>query len=238
VPGLNNTRMVWDGVVAALGPAADCVALDCPPLDTVEAVAEALLDVLPDRFFLAGFSFGGYVALAMLERAPDRVQGLALVNTSARADTDAQRATRGKSIALAQSGEHETLMASQTALVFHPSSLSDAAMMQARATMVRDYGAQRFVAHLRACMARPDRNALLAAATCPVLVATASDDRVVPTALQKALAHSLPGVRYAEIPDAGHMLPMEQPAALAAAILAWLAPAHDVRTHLPMETRA
>ena len=28
VPGLNNTRKVWDGVVAALGPAADCRALD------------------------------------------------------------------------------------------------------------------------------------------------------------------------------------------------------------------
>ena len=64
VPGLNNTAQVWDGAMASLAGAADCRALDCPALDTVEAVADALLAQLPQRFFLAGFSFGGYVALA------------------------------------------------------------------------------------------------------------------------------------------------------------------------------
>ena len=82
VPGLNNTHAVWDGVVAALGASAQCSALDCPALDTVEAVADALLAQLPERFWLAGFSFGGYVALAMLERAPQRVARARLAEDS------------------------------------------------------------------------------------------------------------------------------------------------------------
>ena len=223
VPGLNNTRAVWDGVVAALGDQVQCVAVDCPALDTVEAVADALLAQLPQRFWLAGFSFGGYVALAMLERAPQRVAGLALVNSSARADTDAQRATRAQSIAMAQAGGHESMMAAQAPVVFHPASLSNAALMRVRNAMVRDYGPERFVAHLRACASRPDRSAVLAEAACPLLVLAAADDRVVPTALQKLTAEALPRARFVEIADAGHMLPIEQAQALAAALQSWLA---------------
>jgi pimeloyl-ACP methyl ester carboxylesterase len=73
VPGLNNTHAVFDGVVAALPPAIHAHALDNPALDTVEAIAAAHLAALPARFWLAGFSFGGYVALAMLALAPERI---------------------------------------------------------------------------------------------------------------------------------------------------------------------
>ena len=223
VPGLNNTAQVWDGVVAALAGAADCHALNCPPLDTVEAVADALLAQLPSWFFLSGFSFGGYVALAMLERAPHRVAGLAMVNSSTRADTDAQRAARAKSILAAQAGEHESLMAAQAGLVFHPSSLSNVALMDTRAAMVRAYGSARFIAHLQACAQRPDRTAVLAASACPLLVVAAAEDRVIPTAVQRAGAEALPRARFVEIAQAGHMMPLEQPAALADALRSWLA---------------
>jgi pimeloyl-ACP methyl ester carboxylesterase len=222
VPGLNNTRAVWDGVVAALGDRVQCVSVDCPALDTVEEVADALLAQLPQRFWLAGFSFGGYVALAMLERAPQRVAGLALVNSSTRADSDAQRAARAKSISTAQAGGHEAMMAAQAPVVFHPASLSNAALMRARGAMVRDYGPERFVAHLHACASRPDRSLALAEAACPLLLVAAADDRVVPTALQKLTAEAVPRARFVEIADAGHMLPMEQPQALAAALQSWL----------------
>lgn len=222
VPGLNNSRRVWDGVVDGVGAAAHCHALDCPPLETVEEVADALLARLPQHFFLGGFSFGGYVALAMLERAPERVSGLALINTSANADNEAQRAARQKAIAIAQAGGHEAMVTAQASVVFHAASLADSAMMQTRMQMVREYGARRLIAHARACMVRPDRTAVVAAARCPVLVVAAADDRVIPTAAQKSFAQSLPAARYVEIDVAGHMLPLEQPAALAEALRTWL----------------
>ena len=89
VPGLNNTRAVFDGVVAALPPPVAALALDNPALDTVEAIAAAHLAQLPERFWLAGFSFGGYVALAMLAQAPERVQGIAMLCTAPFADSEA-----------------------------------------------------------------------------------------------------------------------------------------------------
>jgi pimeloyl-ACP methyl ester carboxylesterase len=223
VPGLNNTARVWDGLVGELAQTFECRALECPVLESVEAIADALLAQLPNRFWLAGFSFGGYVALAMLERAPQRVAGVALINTSARSDNDAQRAARTKSILAAQAGEHEVLVAAQAALAFHPNSLSNAAIMDARHAMVRDYGSARFIAHLRACMARPDRTAVLQEFKGPLLVVAASDDRVIATAQQRASVSDFPRARYAEIAEAGHMLPVERPAALAKVMRDWQA---------------
>lgn len=227
VPGLNNTARVWDGLVGELAQTFECRALECPVLESVEAIADALLAQLPNRFWLAGFSFGGYVALAMLERAPQRVAGMALINTSARSDNDAQRAARAKSILAAQAGEHETLVTAQAALAFHPTSLSNAPLMDARRAMVRDYGSARFIAHLRACAARPDRTAVLQEFEGPLLVVAGSDDRVIATSQQRASVSDFPRAHYAEIADTGHMMPMERPAALAQVMSDWLAQNHS-----------
>ncbi|MEY3665154.1 MAG: hypothetical protein RLZZ153_1336 [Pseudomonadota bacterium] len=227
VPGLNNTARVWDGLVGELAQTFECRALECPVLESVEAIADALLAQLPNRFWLAGFSFGGYVALAMLERAPQRVAGMALINTSARSDNDAQRAARAKSILAAQAGEHESLVTAQAALAFHPTSLSNAPLMDARRAMVRDYGSARFIAHLRACAARPDRTAVLQEFEGPLLVVAGSDDRVIATSQQRASVSDFPRAHYAEIADTGHMMPMERPAALAQVMSDWLAQNHS-----------
>ncbi|WP_256839436.1 alpha/beta fold hydrolase, partial [Sphingopyxis sp. KK2] len=48
---------------------------------TLDAMAAAILTELPDRFALAGHSMGGYVALAIAARAPERLAGLALLST-------------------------------------------------------------------------------------------------------------------------------------------------------------
>ena len=50
-------------------------------------MAEALLAAAPDRFTLIGLSLGGYVAFEVMRRAPQRVERLALLDTTAAADT-------------------------------------------------------------------------------------------------------------------------------------------------------
>lgn len=85
LPGLNNTGAVFDGVVAHLPASLRVHCPDLPALDRVEALADAVLADAPERFWLGGFSFGGYVAMAVLERAPERVQGIALICSTPRA---------------------------------------------------------------------------------------------------------------------------------------------------------
>lgn len=61
---------------------------------TAPDMAKKLLAELPDRFVLAGFSLGGIVALEMVAQAPERIAGLALLDTTARPDPEANHRVR------------------------------------------------------------------------------------------------------------------------------------------------
>jgi len=221
IPGLNNTRHVFDGVLAALPPGMESCAVDCPALSSVEAIAADLLPQLPPRFWLGGFSFGGYVALAMLEMAPERVQGIAMICTGPFADKPEQTEKRLASIAVAQKGGYLNMIEGQAANAFHPESLKNDQLMAARRMMVREYGAERFIAHLRATMARPDR-AYLLDGSIPTAVIAASHDNVFPPAGVAQYAARIPGAHHVLIQDAGHLVPMEKPREVAAALASWI----------------
>ena len=60
---------------------------------------------MPERFALAGLSMGGYVALEIMARAPERVTKLALLDTKAELDTPKQSKRRRGLIQLAEKGK-------------------------------------------------------------------------------------------------------------------------------------
>ena len=221
IPGLNNTAAVFDGVVAAMPSGVSVHAVTCGALPTVEAIADALIDKLPERFWLGGFSFGGYVALAMLERYPERVAGIAMMCTAPFADTEAQKEMRVKAMEKARSGGYKSMIAAQAAHAFHPDSLSNATLMAAREAMVDDYGADRFVAHMQAVMTRPDRQALLDGSL-PTLVMSASHDKVFPPEQVREYGERIPQAQLVCIENAGHLAPMEQPDEVARVLHAWI----------------
>lgn len=221
VPGLNNTRAVFDGVVAALPALITPHAVDCPAIESVEGIAQTLLEALPPRFWLTGFSFGGYVALAILEQAPERVRGLALVCTGPHPDRAERVAARHRSIEAARRGEYLTMVESSAPNTMHPDHLQDERLIAARQRMVRDYGEDRYIAHSQAALARPDRAHLLKPSL-PTLLVGAVDDKVFPAHLVQALAEESPHARSFVIERSGHLLPMERPDALAQVIAQWI----------------
>lgn len=222
VPGLNNTAAVWDRVRPLLPPGLRVHTPEVPALEDIDAIAAAMLATLPDRFALVGFSFGGYVALAMLAAAPQRIGALAMVGTSASADAEAARTMRRDAIGRALAGEYETMIEAQAARAMGEAGRADPALVAARRAMVRDYGPQRFVAHVRATIGRPDRSAVFAAFEGPLLVTGGADDLVITPAVQRGLAALNPRARFEQIGNAGHLVPMEQPAALARVLGQWL----------------
>ena len=221
VPGLNNMATVFDGVRAALPTTIEVHAYDNPPLESVEAIAAHWLERLPQRFWLAGFSFGGYVALAMLEAAPERVAGFALLCSGPQADSAEAAQRRLASLEAVAQGRYFELMEQAAANAFHPDSLANAALMDRRRKMVQAYGPDRYAAHVRATAARPDRSRLLDGAR-PTLVLAASHDKLFAPAQMSALAAGIPGARFVAVEGGGHLVPMEQPQAVADALADWI----------------
>lgn len=220
VPGLNNTAAVFDRLRAQLPAHVPAQAVDNPALQSVEAIAQALLPVLPPRFWLVGFSFGGYVALALLAAAPERVAGLAMVCTAPGADPPEAAARRQAALQAVAEGRYFPMVESQAAAAFHPDSLRDESLMAERRAMVQAYGPERYAAHVRATIARPDRSALLDGSRPTLVVGGSHDALFTPQAL--SYAQRVPGARQVTIEGAGHLVPMEQPAALARCLVDWI----------------
>ena len=73
LPGLLNTRRLFQHQIEGLSDIADCVVPELWHHNSLGAMAESVLEAAPPTFALAGFSMGGYVAFEVLRRARDRV---------------------------------------------------------------------------------------------------------------------------------------------------------------------
>ena len=227
LPGLMNTGEIWSWVRAAM-PEQASIAITLPPLDDVDAIARAILPDLPERFAVAGFSFGGFIALALAAVAPERVSALALVATNAGIDSDAHRVQRQAMIDRASKGQYAGIGPRLTPVVQHPSTQDDDRILELRQRIALEYGPERFIAHNRATMNRPDRHALLGTLSIPVLIIVGDGDQVAPPAASEAMGCALPAAHLCVIPEAGHMIVLEQPHAIAAALRAWRDGSNDL----------
>lgn len=221
LPGLLTTPDVWDDVIASLRPdlGRHCLPMVCPPLETVEAIADLIAAEAPTLYHIVGFSFGGYVSLAMLERYPERIASLTLIGSASHADNDAARAFRQQCIDEVEDGALRSLAERLTASALHTAHMANSSMFRRAVQMAIDYGTDRFIAHLHACMARPDRSELLASAASPVCVIGGADDITVPLKLQRRSAEAA-GTALITIPHAAHFVPLEQPERLSAILRA------------------
>ncbi|OEY66119.1 alpha/beta fold hydrolase [Marinobacter sp. X15-166B] len=221
VPGVNNTQNTWAPVCAALREAGhECVAVDCPPIADVEELAKTLLPADDSEFVVVGHSFGGMVALSLMALAPERIQGVVLVNSTDGSDSPEVAQARAGRVEEARNGGYLKIAAGATARAYHPDNLKRDDLMANREREVAEYGVERFAAHQLAMGSRPNREAAFAAFPKPKLVVAADNDVVIPTAKQKAMAERV-GAVYHEIPTTGHMLPAEAPEELAGIINDW-----------------
>ena len=218
--GINNTPGVWTPIIQSMAITARSLSPEYAPTADIDVIAQWVWDQCPDNALLVGHSFGGYVALAMLAQRPAAVAGIALVNSHARADTEAAQAVREQSAQAADAGKYSQLVEAVTKRVYHPDNLSNGHLMRHREAEAIGYGAARFAAHQRACARRPDREAVLRQFKGAKLVVTSEIDFVIDPAEQRSLAQRC-GAAFHSIGGAGHMLPAEQPQRLAAQLTAW-----------------
>ncbi|MFA9439093.1 alpha/beta fold hydrolase [Uliginosibacterium sp. sgz301328] len=94
LPGLVNDERLWERQASDLSDIVDTQIADISTRDSIGELAEEVLAHAPARFALVGLSMGGYVAMEIMRRAPERVIGLALCDTNAHADTPEATARR------------------------------------------------------------------------------------------------------------------------------------------------
>lgn len=198
-----------------------------PPADDWATVVDAFIAFLDaqglDRITLIGHSMGGMLAQEVVARHPRRVARLVLAGTSPAfgGDSDAWR---------------QKFLAERLAPL--DSGLGMAALAPALvAGMVGGHPDPDGVKRAIACMAavpeatyraslllltRFDRRGDLAKIAVPTLVLAGEKDRNAAPPVMRRMAEAIPGARYVELADCGHVMSFDQPAAFLAALVDFL----------------
>lgn len=226
LPGLMNDERVWQPIREALPAAHPVVVAKTHLHDTIAAIAAAAHALMPPGpFAVAGFSLGGYVALEVCRQVPERIAGLALLDTGARADAPESRQNRQNMISSLDSGKASfgQVAGGFAPRLLHASHAGDPALLELLADMARSVGREGFVRQQTAAMHRADSRDVLRTLHVPALVLCGREDQVTPPALSEEMASLLPGeVELAVLPQSGHMSTLEQPAAVVAAFMRWV----------------
>lgn len=222
IPGLACTGRLFQPQISALSGSRNIVVADHARDDSIPAIAARLLKETPGRFALAGLSMGGYIAMEVMRQAPERVQRLALMDTTARPDTPEAIQDRERLIALAEGGRYEDIVSLWWPRLVHPARQNDLALKEVMAGMMRETGADAYVRQQRAIMARADSRPLLPGIEIPTLILVGEGDSITPPEIAREMAEMIEWASLVVIPEAGHLASLEQPDKVAHAMRLWL----------------
>jgi pimeloyl-ACP methyl ester carboxylesterase len=219
LPGLLCDSRLWRDQTALLP---HVVIADLTQDDHVDAMAARAVALMPGRFALAGLSMGGYVALAVMRLAPERITRLCLMDTSARPDTEDQSRRRRGLMAMTRGNRFRGVTPRLLPQLLHPDHLADADLAQAVLDMAERVGRDAFLRQQQAILSRPDSRPMLPGIAIPTTIAVGGQDILTPPELAREMAGLIPDARLEIIDRAGHLPPMEQPAVTNEILRYWL----------------
>lgn len=227
LPGLTCDGAVWAHQTQTLAAHAQVIVPDWGLRDDLGAMAEHALSLCTqERIWVAGHSMGGRVALEVWRRAPERVAGLALLDTGYQPipegrPGEAERRNRLNLLRIAQR-DGMRAMAEQWArgMVHKPHQVGP--VFEAVLAMLERAGPAQYQAQIQALINRPDASELLTTITCPTLLLCGEHDAWSPPERHADMAQLISGAGLAIVADSGHMSPMEQPEAVTGHLKAWL----------------
>ncbi len=226
LPGLLCDAAVWAPQMAVLERSATVVHYG--RANSLTAMAHRALDAAPaGRFALAGHSMGGRVAFEVWRLAPERVERLALMDTGAHplaegAAGETERAGRLRLLALAREKGMRAMAADWARGMVHESRVGGP-VFDAVLDMFERRDADVFEAQIQALLTRPDALPLLPTITCPTLLLAGEQDAWSPPAQHREMQQAIAGpTQFVAVPHSGHMVTLEEPAAVTAALSAWL----------------
>ncbi|MDX1922167.1 MAG: alpha/beta hydrolase [Alphaproteobacteria bacterium] len=222
LPGLLCDKALWQHQINALGAYVDVIVPDLTGHDSMPELAKTVLSMAPDSFALAGLSMGGYVAMELMRQAPQRITQLALIDTSARPDTDESRRKRRGLIQLAQKGDFKGVTPRLLPMLIAASRLQDEELTKLIIDMAGRVGMHAFLNQQKAILGRIDSRPHLSLITVPTTIICGEQDALTSPEHAQEMANFIKGAELHIIPGAGHLAPLEQPAPVNKILKKWL----------------
>lgn len=223
IPGLLNDSALWAHQIEHLADLVDRIVV--PDISRYEDIAPIAAQVLTEtggNLAVAGLSMGGYVAFEILRQAPERVERLALIDTSARQDSDEQRRRRRGLIELVEKGRFKGVTPRLLPMLVHESRLEDESVTAPIFEMAARIGKDGFIRQQKAILGRPDSRHLLSTVAVPTLVMVGRQDQLTPVHLAEEMAAGICGATLRVIEDCGHLPALERAEEATKTMRGWL----------------
>jgi pimeloyl-ACP methyl ester carboxylesterase len=227
LPGLLCDRTVWEPQIDALCGRFDCRVPNYASLSSLTAMAEHVLATAPtETFALAGHSMGGRVAFEVMRLAPQRVERVALLDTSypalpAGKDGESERSRRMALLQIARSQGMRVMGEAWASGMVHRTRLNTP-LFEHILDMIERNTPDMFAAQIHALLARRDATPVLAEIRCPTLVLCGQDDTWSPPERHEEMHAAIAGSRLVVIEQCGHMATMERGDVVSQAFADWL----------------
>ena len=220
LPGLACDARIYAPQLAAFP---DSRALDgYGTANSLVDMARIALEQAPESFDLLGHSMGGRVALEVFRLAPKRVRRLALVSTGVHALREGEAAKRQALLAIGWNHGFGKLIDEWLPPMVAEANRAKPEIYEPLRKMNTEAGQDVFDAQIHALLNRPEVESLLPQITCPTLVMTGELDAWSGPEQHRQIAAAIPNSELVIVPGAGHMIQLEAPEAVNAAITRWL----------------
>ena len=173
----------------------------------MEDYAQRVLEGIETATF-AGFSMGGYIALAIARIAPERMEKLILIDTRETADTDEARKGRYDTIAKVREQGIAPVVDSMLPKMLTANAPQD---MRDRVREIMNTSSKDgVIAALQAMAERPDSTDVLPSIKVPTLIVVGSEDAITPPADAERMARAIPSAKLVKIDGAAHLSNFEK----------------------------
>lgn len=178
--------------------------------DDLNGLLDALEVAEPVTF--CGLSMGGYIGWPFVVKYSDRVARLVMCDTRAGADSDEAKANRQRVADSVLTNGTAGLAKAMPAKLLSKHTLAERPdVVTHLQRMITKAPPEGVAAASRGMAERSDFTDQLGDVKVPTLLIVGSDDALTPPAEMQSISKLMPNARYAEIPSAGHMSPMESP---------------------------
>ena len=188
-------------------------------VDYADDVAAILKKLGLEQVVLCGLSMGGYIAFAFQERHRNLLKGLILCDTRAVADVpEAAKARRVTAERVLKEGTSFLADTMLPKLFAEKTALTQPEMVDQTRRVIETASRAGVAAAARGMAQRKDYSNELAGIDVPTLLLVGETDAISPVEEMTSIAHRMPQAELRVIPNAGHMAPLENPAAVNGAI--------------------
>lgn len=226
IHGYPLSRKIWLPQVTGLSTVASVISFDLRghgdsypfagpySMDMLADDCKLLLDDLHINIpiIVCGLSMGGYVTMALYRKYPGLFAGMILTSTRSGADSTEGKANRDVAIKNAREKGVPFIADGMLPKMVSPLTLStNPGLIQTIRDIMLETSVNGVEGALQGMRDRPDSTPLISQISCPVLILHGADDQLIPVSEAELMSQKVKNSRLVVLPEAGHLLNMEQP---------------------------